>query len=110
MKQLIILLLAVLVLNNQWVNAQMVTRDNAVTVAKHYLSYYKDTIYEVGSVRGSYSSDTPLLYHINFLNGTWCMVSGDMRFEPILAAGGRQTDMSRACPTARNSTLTISLL
>lgn len=92
MKQQIKLLLAVLTLNIQMVNAQIVTRDNAVAVAKHYLSCYKDTIYEVESVRGSYSSDSPLLYHVNFQNGTWCMVPGDMRFEPVLAFGFSRWD------------------
>lgn len=92
MNRIIIILLAVLTLNIQMVNAQIVTRDNAVTVAKHYLSCFKDASYEVESVRGSCSSDSPLLYHVNFQNGTWCMVPGDMRFEPVLAFGFSRWD------------------
>ena len=92
MRRTIMVLWAVFALNNQIVNAQMVTRDNAVTVARQYLSCFKDDFYEVESVRGRYSADIPLLYHIYFQNGTWCMVSGDMCIEPILAFGFSRWD------------------
>ena len=90
MTQKIITLLLATLISGQTVSAQMVSRVDAAKVATAYLSSFKDTPFVVESVRGTYSSNTPLIYHVNYRSGTWCIVSGDMRFEPILAFGFSQ--------------------
>ena len=91
MRRFIVLLL-VLSLSYQEINAQIVSREEAAVVAMHYLSTVKNTAYEVEHIQGSYSGDIPLIYRIDFRNGAWCIVSGDKRFEPILAFGFSQFD------------------
>lgn len=92
MKHIIISLLLILSLCGQIVKAQIVSRENAAMVAKQYLSNFREESYEVEFIQGSYSANNPLIYRIDFKNGTWCIVSGDMRFEPILAFGFSRFD------------------
>ncbi len=92
MKRFIIFLMVLQPLICQVVNAQIVSREEASIVAKQHLLSLKKESYEVEHIQGSYSANRPLIYRIDFRNGTWCIVSGDMRFEPILAFGFSRFD------------------
>ena len=92
MKKIVISLLVFVSMCHHFANAQVVTREVAAVVATQYLTRVRETSYEVESIWGNYSSNKPLVYYVNFLNGSWCIVSGDMRFEPILAFGFSELD------------------
>ncbi len=88
MKRKAVFSVIIIMLCSQIATAQSVTREDAAIVATRYLSSFTEASYDVESLVGDYSSDgTLLIYRINYRNGSWCIVSGDMRFEPILAFG-----------------------
>ena len=66
--------------------AQSVSEDTAIQVAYNYMTnLIKDNLIE--HVEKKYKGDNLCLYKIIFNDSSWCLVSADMRVEPILAFG-----------------------
>lgn len=87
-------LFAVILITSVVAYAQDLTEKEAIKIASLFFQRNYEEFTAIEDAVPLYSGDTLCMYHVNFIDGKWCIVSSSRNASPILAYGMSSIDCS----------------